>query len=86
MKDINNFINNTINKNSLVKINHKLYLKKYQQEILDFYHIDYYNCSSVSEIIFLIDEVLTNDSKDYIMLEDVALSLQEFNYYNNTNK
>lgn len=86
-ENIKNLIDKTIYENSLVKINDKLYLKQYQIELLDFYHIDYKNCSSVSEILVLIDAILENEEiEDYDNLEDVANSLQEFNYYHNTNK
>lgn len=87
MNDLNNYINDTISKNKLVKINKQLYLKQYQKEILDYYHIDYRKCGSISEILFLLDDVLDNEEiEDFELLEDVALSLQEFNYYINTNK
>ena len=86
-EEIQRMIENTIHKNSLVKVNSKLYLKQYQMEILDFYHIEYQKCSSVSEILFLIDEILDNEEiEDYEVLEEVATSLQEFQYYHNTNK
>lgn len=86
-KEIEDLVNNTIHNNSLVKINDKLYLKKYQIEVLEYYHIDYQNCSSVSEVLLRIEEVLDNEEvEDYDVLEEVALSLQEFNYYHNTNK
>lgn len=83
-RDIDNLINETLNNNGLVKINDNLYLKKYQKEILDLYHIKYQNCSSVSEVIYLIDEALAEDEIEE--LESVVLALQEFNYYHNTNK
>lgn len=86
-KEIEDLVNKTINNNSLVKINDALYLKKYQMEMLTYYHIEYQNCSSVSEILFLIDEALDNEEvEDYDKLEELALSLQEFQYYHNTNK
>jgi hypothetical protein len=84
---IKDLISETINNNSLVKINDNLYLKRYQIDVLDSYHIDYKTCSSVSELLFLIDDILENDEiDDYDMLAEVADSLQEFNYYHNTNK
>lgn len=86
-KEIEDLVNKTINNNSLVKINDQLYLKKYQIEILEYYHIEYQKCSSVSEILFLIEEILENgEVEDSDVLEEVAMSLQEFNYYHNTNK
>ncbi len=86
-KDIEDLIKETINKNSLIKVNDQLYLKQYQIEVLDFYHIEYKKATTVSEILFLIEEVLENDfSVDTDALDEVAQSLQEFNYYHNTNK
>ncbi len=86
-KDIEDLIKETINKNSLIKVNDQLYLKQYQIEVLDFYHIEYKKATTVSEILLLIEEVLENDfSLDMEALDEVAQSLQEFNYYHNTNK
>ncbi len=86
-KEIKDLVEKTIHNNSLVKINDKLYLKQYQIEVLDYYHIEYQKCSSVSEILFLIEEIVDNEEgEDDDILEEVALSLQEFNYYHNTNK
>ncbi len=86
-KEIEDLVRETIHNNSLVKINDKLYLKQYQIEVLDYYHIEYQKCSSVSEILFLIEDILENEEvEDSELLEEVALSLQEFNYYHNTNK
>lgn len=86
-KEIKKLIDETIHNHSLVKINDQLYLKKFQIEILDLYHIDYRKCSSVSEILFLIEDAITNgEVEDEEALEEVSLSLQEFNYYHNTNK
>lgn len=86
-KDIEDLIKEAINKNSLIKVNDQLYLKQYQIEVLDFYHIEYKKATTVSEILLLIEEVLENDfSLDTDALDEVALSLQEFNYYHNTNK
>jgi oligoribonuclease (3'-5' exoribonuclease) len=86
-KKIKDLIDTTINNNSLVKVNDKLYLKRYQIEVLDYYHIDYKTSSSVSELLFKINDVLENDEvDDYDNLAEVADSLQEFNYYHNTNK
>ena len=86
-EEIKALIDDTINKNSLVKINDKLYLKKYQMEILDVYHIPYKTCFSIPEVLLLINEVLENEEvEDYDLLEEVASSLQEFHYYQYTNK
>ncbi len=86
-EEIQKMVEDTIHKNSLVKISDTLYLKQYQIEVFDYYHIEYQKCSSVSEILFLIEKVLDNEEvEDYELLENVAISLQEFQYYYNTNK
>lgn len=86
MQNIEDFVGNIMNENKLVKINENLYLKQYQIDILDMFHIEYKKCSTISEILFFIDEVLEGDEGDMEALEEVADSLQEFNYYHNTNK
>lgn len=85
-EDIKKMIDETINNHSLKKVNDKLYLKKYQIEVLDYYHIPYKSCSTISEILFFIDELLESEEDDFNDLEEVATSLQEFLYYNHTNK
>lgn len=85
-EDLKSFIDDVISNNSLVKINDQLYLKQYQIEVLDSFHIEYKKCSSISELLFLINEVIESDYGDTELLEEVADSLQEFNYYHNINK
>lgn len=82
-KEIEDLVLKTINDNELIKINDKLYLKKYQKDILDFYHIDYYSCSDINSLLFLIEEISSDDNED---LAEVANDLQEFHYYHYTNK
>lgn len=82
--NIDALISNTINNNSLIKINDKIYLTNYQKEILDRYHIEYETCNDIKDIIFLIDDILETDYEEE--LDDVAKNLQEFSYYNFTNK
>lgn len=85
-KKIDSLIEKTINNHHLVKINDQLYIKQYQKNILDLNHIPYHNCSTISEILFLIDEALEDSDGMDESLDDVAKDLQEFNYYHNTNK
>ena len=85
-EEIKKCIEETINKNSLVQIHNNLYLKKYQMEILDYYHVEYQKCSSVREVLLLIEEVLDTEEPDNDALEEVACDLQEFQYYHYTNK
>lgn len=86
MQNINDYVNDIMIQNKLVKVNDNLYLKQYQIEILESFHIEYQKCSSINEILFFVDEVLESDAGDTDLLEEVALQLQEFNYYHNTNK
>lgn len=64
-----------------------LFLTNNQIMTLEKYKIDYNNCSSMSELIFEIEEYLndepTGDCKD---LEMVSFEISEMNYYMNTNK
>lgn len=82
--DLDALINNALNDNALVKINDKVYLTKYQIAVLDRFHIEYNSCNDISEILFLIDDYLESDFEEE--LDDVGKSLQEFSYYNFTNK
>lgn len=62
-----------------------LLITEEQVEILKRYDIDVEKCGSLTEILYLIDEVLDSDS-DASDLEWIADTLQERNYYENTNK
>lgn len=77
-------VSNLLENNSLVKINDKIYLTKYQIHVLNKYHIEYNCCSDIKEILFLIEDYLDVDYEEE--LDEVAKSLQEFNYYNFTHK
>lgn len=52
--------------------------------ILDQFHIDYYSCHSLKELIILIENVLDEDESDE--LEDVISHLNETYYYQNVKK
>lgn len=49
------------------------------------YNINPYECSSINELIFMIDEVLEDES-DADDLDGISREISEFNYYANTNK
>ena len=68
-----------------VSINNFL-LKKNEMEVLDRYDIDYRNCSSLKEVIYLIDEVFQNSYDDMLDLEEVSISISDRDYYVNSNK
>jgi len=67
------------------KINNDIYLNKYQIEILNKYKINYKACSSVKGLLFLIEDIVTNED-DVEDLEILSKELSEFDYYHNTNK
>lgn len=65
------------NKNNIV-------LTGEQIDILNEYNIDYTNCKSMSELLFLIERNIDDDNYDD--LEWLSSNLAEFNYYHNTDK
>lgn len=69
----------------LKKRKNDIYLSDEFVEILNRYDIDYRKYNSISELIFDIEEVL-NSGIESDELEEISMSIQEFNYYNNTNK
>ncbi len=74
-----------INKNIPLKRKNGLILRDSQIEILKKYNIDYEKCSSLSNLIYEIEEILTYET-DLEDLETLSEELSEQNYYNNTNK
>lgn len=62
-----------------------LLITEEQVDILRRYDIEVEKCGSLTEILYLIDEILDSDS-DASDLEWVADTLQERNYYEKTNK
>ena len=55
--------------------------------VLDSYGIVYSSCSSISDLIIIINKYI-DDNEIYELddLEDVLVNLSEINYYNNTKK
>lgn len=74
-----------IEKTKLKKIKNDIYLSDAWIEILERYDIDYRKYNSVSALIFDIEEIL-NSGVEANELEELLRDIQEFNYYNNTNK
>ena len=70
-------------KNNLEKVGN-LYLTKYQQQVLDKYHISYQTCESTKELLFLLSDIV--DEEEYDDLEAVASEIAEFSYYHETRK
>ena len=74
-----------IEKTKLKKIKNDIYLSDAWIEILERYDIDYRKYNSISTLIFDIEEIL-NSGVEANELEELSRDIQEFNYYNNTNK
>ena len=64
-----------------------LLIKSSDAYILDSYGIDYSSCSSISDLIIIINKYIDdNEIDDLEDIEDVLVNLSETNYYNNTKK
>lgn len=84
--DINDLTKNVYNDKTMIKMRgNGIYLSDNQIEVLKRYDIDYSKYSSLSSLIFEIEEILNNET-DIEDLEEVSQRLSELNYYNNTNK
>ncbi len=84
-KEIETIANSIDYSRKFLKSYNGLLITEEQIDILKRYGIEVEKCGSLTEILYLIDEVLDGDS-DAIDLEWVAETLQERNYYENTNK
>lgn len=65
--------------------NNNLMLSDNHVEVLDRYHINWRSCSTIRDIVFLVEEYL-NDCDDLEDLEEVSYNLQELSYYSETRK
>lgn len=83
LNDIDNILD--IENNKLNRIKNNIYLSNNQINILKRYNIDYLKYNDLSSLIFEIESLL-NEGYGDSDLELLSSSLQEFNYYNNTNK
>ena len=63
---------------------HGILLPKDDVYLLDKYHIDYYQCNSLKELILLIENCLDEDYDEE--LERVLDNLSEVHYYQEVNK
>lgn len=86
---IDEYIKNTVENldfdNFLEKQNGNIYLRKKEIDILKKYNISYENCNNLLEIIYEIEEYLS-DGYESDELEWLSRELSERNYYQNTNK
>ena len=71
----------------LVNLNNGLSLTNNEIMILDRYGIDYKQCSSLKEVLSLIEEVFSyGEVDDFEELDGVSQTIAERDYYQNTNK
>lgn len=73
-----------VNKDFMHDVGNGIMLNNNEEEILKRVGINYKSCSSVSELLFQIEDYLIDYEDDE--LEMLSSRLSEFNYYNNTNK
>ena len=59
----------------------KMYLSNNEIKTLEKYNVNYNNYDSLSSLIFDLNEIEGDDD-----LEQLAIELSDFNYYNNQNK
>ena len=59
----------------------KMYLSNNEIKTLEKYNVNFNNYDSLSSLIFDLNEIEGDDD-----LEQLAIELSEFNYYNNQNK
>lgn len=71
---------------SFLKRYNNIYISEEQKEILDRYDIDVNKYSSITQLIYDIEECLNNSIEQLDDLEWVSETISEYNYYNNTNK
>lgn len=87
--DIENLVNSIdTTSNSLKKVG-TFWLTNREIEILDRNFIDYHTCSSLKDLMFMIQNVLDDESldpDDGDELDYVLESISERDYYQNTNK
>lgn len=84
--DLENIINSLdFKSNQLNDIGHHLYLTNFEISVLEKYHIHYRNALSLKEVLFLIENMLNEDSS-LADLEEISKSIAERDYYMNTNK
>lgn len=73
------------NSNSLQKVGNLMLTNK-EISILDRYEINYKNCKSLKEVLFLLEDIINDMDIVDDELELISQSIAERDYYQNTNK
>ena len=74
------------NEKSFLRKYNNIYISEEQKLILDKYDIDINKYTSISGLIYDIEDLLNNSFEELDDLEWVSQTISEYNYYNNTNK
>ena len=83
--DVNKLIDDIYDDKNMIKMRgNGIYLSDNAVNVLNKYNINYKKYTSLSNLIFDIEEILNEEVFDD--LEEISKKLSEFNYYNNTNK
>ena len=87
--DLETELNEINNDYKLIKCENGLLIENKSLNVLNKYDINVNNYSNLNSLIFEIERILTEyelDDYEYEELDNVCKSLQEKNYYLNTNK
>lgn len=72
--------------NELKTINKNVMLTNKEIDVLNRYNINYSTCTTLKEILFAIEDVLSDMDIAEDELEEISQSIAERDYYQNTNK
>ncbi len=72
--------------NKFVKVKSGLMLTNREVEILKMYHIDYDACCSLKEILYKIEDIISDMDIVDEELDYISSTIAERDYYQNTNK
>ena len=72
--------------NELKTISKNVMLTNKEIDVLNRYNINYSTCTTLKEILFAIEDVLSDMDIAEDELEDISQSIAERDYYQNTNK
>ena len=82
--DIDSIIDDLDFKSNSINDMNGLLLTNKEIEVLERYDIDYKNCSSLKDIIYMIEDILSEEEIEELDL--ISQSISERDYYLNTNK
>ena len=82
--DIDSIIDDLDFKSNSINDMNGLLLTNKEIEVLERYDIDYKNCSSLKDIIYVIEDILSEEEIEELDL--ISQSISERDYYLNTNK